>query len=199
MSLTLSLSLSRLPSLDPRVRLACPSLRLSTFPVLFWQSCVSCSVCLVFLPLWHHAHPCQLCSPCVSTPLVTSVYLLCEFSVIQGQIVCFPCFRFQVFVLLVSGVFMFNSSLPSLGYCLVSYCLPCPLLCNFYISSNKRRFALSVTVTAKLLKNKQITKCDIFMWERMKTMTFGLDSRKHRQRWSQQHQVRLTIWTSSLS
>lgn len=55
------------PSLDPHVRLVCPSLHLSMFPVLLL--CVPCSVCLVLLPcsfMCFHTKYTSLCIQCVS-------------------------------------------------------------------------------------------------------------------------------------
>lgn len=49
-------------------------LRLIMFPVLFDTLTFHCSVRLVLLPLWRQVHFYQLCSPCVSTPLIP---LLC--------------------------------------------------------------------------------------------------------------------------
>lgn len=109
MSLAPTLSLSR-PSCQARVSQPA-SLYVSCFIIV--RSLFSV---FSFAPMFIHVFPVP------SSPLcVFSVLVFCQSGSDRLRSM------FQVFVLSMSRVFMFNSSLANLGYSLVLYCLLCPL------------------------------------------------------------------------
>lgn len=56
------------------VPVSSPYVLVCIFPVLFWQSLL---LCLVLLHLCYYVNSFQLCSPCVPTSLVISLYIYC--------------------------------------------------------------------------------------------------------------------------